>query len=1010
MLHPRLTALALVLVTSALPNTAAAQDNSDGWRTIEFETTEVTAADVAVSPEGQWLIFTILGHLFQLPVEGGDAEQLTFGPYYDSEPVFSPDGSRIAFVSDRDGSEGNVFVLDLASGQITQASHESSVGRPTWTPDGQAIVYLRFTREARDSYRRGSVLGPIPSVVRRVVLRSGEAETLSTPPRRFRSVFYLPDGRLAWTVVERERGAAAIPWGRRQSPRGITRIEVMSPEGTVSTLRTVAGYADPVSASPTGEGLYFRRSPLTWDVWLPDPDNLIFVPLPDGADRRIAELARLRGWNPRFAVGPNDESLYVGSAGQLWKIELPSGTRVRIPFSARVTLEIQDPMPPVKPALPLVARAAPPRTILQPRLSPDGRRLVFGAAGDLWQQPLDGGPAQRLLDGTGLKREPAFSPDGRKLAFVQVEYGKGQVSEVRVFDFGTRQAHTVGSGWGPTWSPDGERLVFVDESDRLVVVHLSDGRTEELLTETGFGEIWSVQFSPDGQSLYFLANGTTLYCLPLGGNGTPEPVTQLPQLWRAVVSPDGKQVALQRNLMTIWVASLGAEPVREQHLRQFSTEGGYSFAFSPDGSALIYASGNRVWRHPLTGGERQEIPIRLELPRSTPPPLLLRRVRVLDFAAGGFGGETSVFIEEGRIRWIGSELGRQLPRQIITVDAAGRFAIPGLFDMHVHAAEVNQAAFLAYGVTSVRNMGGPLRRLNELVDRGEVTDDPIPRYFHSGDTFQGRIYGRGRIATEDEARTYVHRWKRRGVHFIKVYNTLSWPLQRAVAEEARRQKLPVVGHGTNVQEITRSVTLGYAVLEHMSEGDRVYDDVLQLLAAAGTRWDPTLTIVGSVLLLRQEPERVADPKLRAFTSEPCIRAVQTARVLEAMDTEVLRGFWVKLLTSIRAAHRRGIKLQAGTDVRGGEWLCFDGLLLHWELEFFVQAGIPPLEVLRIATQEAAAAVGAGDDLGTLEVGKLADIVLLDANPLDDIKNTQTIWRVIKGGWVFDPEKLRPERN
>ncbi len=88
-------------------------------RTIEFETTEVTAADVALSPDGQWLIFTILGHLFRLPVEGGTAEQLTFGPYYDSEPVFSPDGTRVAFVSDRDGSEGNVFALELATGQVT---------------------------------------------------------------------------------------------------------------------------------------------------------------------------------------------------------------------------------------------------------------------------------------------------------------------------------------------------------------------------------------------------------------------------------------------------------------------------------------------------------------------------------------------------------------------------------------------------------------------------------------------------------------------------------------------------------------------------------------------------------------------------------------------------------------------------------------------------------------------------------------------------------------------------
>ena len=115
---------------------------------------------------------------------------------------------------------------------------------------------------------------------------------------------------------------------------------------------------------------------------------------------------------------------------------------------------------------------------------------------------------------------------------------------------------------------------------------------------------------------------------------------------------------------------------------------------------------------------------------------------------------------------------------------------------------------------------------------------------------------------------------------------------------------------------------------------------------------------------------------------------------------------MELLASIRAAHRRGVKLQVRTDVIRSRPVFF-GSSVHWELEHFVDAGIPPLEVLRIATQAGAAAVGAEDHLGTLEVGKLGDIVLLDANPLEDIKNTQTIWRVVKGGWVFDPEELRP---
>ncbi|MDA2931473.1 amidohydrolase family protein [Acidobacteria bacterium AH-259-O06] len=117
-----------------------------------------------------------------------------------------------------------------------------------------------------------------------------------------------------------------------------------------------------------------------------------------------------------------------------------------------------------------------------------------------------------------------------------------------------------------------------------------------------------------------------------------------------------------------------------------------------------------------------------------------------------------------------------------------------------------------------------------------------------------------------------------------------------------------------------------------------------------------------------------------------------------------RPVWEEQLAGIRAAHHVGVKLQVRTDAPSS---AFFGASLHCEMEHFVQAGLMPLEVLRIATQQAAEAVGADDRLGMLEPGKLADLVLLDASPLDDIKNTQTIWRAIKGGWVFDPEKLRP---
>ncbi len=443
--------------------------------------------------------------------------------------------------------------------------------------------------------------------------------------------------------------------------------------------------------------------------------------------------------------------------------------------------------------------------------------------------------------------------------------------------------------------------------------------------------------------------------------------------------------------------------------------GGQTFSFTPDGSAVIYAQGDRVWRHPLTGDDRIEIPIRLELARPVPPPVLIRDVNVLDFNSGGFRGESSVLIEDGRIRWIDSEGERSPPPGSAILDGGGRFAIPGLFDMHVHTESTGayQEALLAYGVTSVRDTGAPLPLLGALADRGEFTPNPVPRYFYSGDSFEGVQpdpvpHHKVRPTLPEEARRYVRLWGRMGASFIKVHPPISWPLQRLVADEARTLGLPVVGHGNRLEEMIKSVTLGYWSREHGPNAG-VYEDLLQLFATVGTRMTPTLNIFwGSAIRSRRDRKQFTDPKLQAFIPEWWNLTGLTP--IWSIDSPLMSGLWAEQLAAVRSAYEAGVALQIGSDAENGVRRRYHGVSLHWELENFVEASIPPLEVLRIATQEAAVAVGAEDDLGTLEVGKLADIVLLDANPLEDIKNTQTIWRVIKGGWVFDPEKLRPPQS
>jgi hypothetical protein len=138
--------LAIALPVAVAPARAQGVENPP-TRTIRIATKEVTDPDVAVSSDGRWLVFTALGHLVQLPAAGGATKQLTSGPFYDSAPAISPDGTRVAFISDRKvSSQGNVFVLDIASGQIRQVTDEFWVDRPVWSPDGKSLAFLSYQR------------------------------------------------------------------------------------------------------------------------------------------------------------------------------------------------------------------------------------------------------------------------------------------------------------------------------------------------------------------------------------------------------------------------------------------------------------------------------------------------------------------------------------------------------------------------------------------------------------------------------------------------------------------------------------------------------------------------------------------------------------------------------------------------------------------------------------------------------------------------------------------------
>ena len=993
--------------TSVQPGAATpvlAQDPQNRpTRSIKISTKEVTDPDVGVSSDGSWLVFTALGHLFQLLTKGGVAKQLTFGPYYDSAPAISPDGTRVSFISDRDvSSQGNVFVLDLASGQIHQLTNEAWVDRPVWSPDGKTLVFLSY--QITGPAGNFKFVGPMTmnTQVRRIRLSDNALETL-TEPGFVAAASFLANGQPVWSVLAMET---------KETP-AMSQLKVSNEKGDVTTALTVEGVVDYIAADPGDpRGIYLRlyksASPMAGIV--PQPEYFAYVRLPHSGEATVkgllvrptdltqavesrgpgtrVYLSQLANPKPRPLFGAAKDAIYFGEKGKLWRIDAATGKRDEVKFSAEISFEFY-------PGSPLPAysekRSASPTSILTPRLTPDGKSVIFTAAGYLWRQPVSGSVAQRSLDTSGFEWGPAaLSPDGKRLAY---QLSEGETQQLRILDLATGQSSTLISEdrtgrYEPAWGPDGTKLVYTyfepsagPLKPKMPCVYLADlvsGKQQKLVEGSPRWQP-AAQFSGDGKWVYFTANGQ-VHRYPTETTGPSEPITALTAFAaNGKVSPDGKWLAFRRN-DEIWVAPLTSQPIKEETPFRFSPLGGHNFSFTPDGASLIYSTGGDVWLHPLKDGGQRQVPIQLKLSTEPPPPVLLRNVRILDFKTGGFTEDTSLLIEDGRIKWIGTEASHALPGDLKVVDGGGRFAIPGLFDMHTHTAtpihsqsarDVSQMElWIAYGVTSVADMGSDAGTLQAWADRRNGFGAPVPRVFHYGSMIEatpfiwgGSAYG----ASNEQLRDIVHLEKKEGVVGVKSYFTLSWPLHRALASEAFKQGLPVSAHGLFSEEIVRGALIGHAMKAHMLPVNVYYDDLLQLLAATGTYWTPTLAVVFG-LFPDGSPLRMA------------------------------------MIAELKRAYQAGVPLLAGTDSLNPKDNY--GQSLHAELQYFVRAGISPIEVLHIATQRSASAVGAGDLLGSLEPGKVADVVLLDANPLDDIANTLTTWRVVVGGRVFaEPQPL-----
>jgi imidazolonepropionase-like amidohydrolase len=421
--------------------------------------------------------------------------------------------------------------------------------------------------------------------------------------------------------------------------------------------------------------------------------------------------------------------------------------------------------------------------------------------------------------------------------------------------------------------------------------------------------------------------------------------------------------------------------------------------------------------------------------------LVLNNVTVVDVRTGTLQPEQTVILERNHIFSVGPGKSAKYPRNAPSVNCRGLFLIPGLWDMHVHlvfgdwfpdAQEISLPLFVANGVTGVRDMGSELDIVQNWRNEIEAGRLIGPRIFTSGPMLDGpkpRFPSSVAIATPEDAHRAVADLKRRGADFIKLQSLIPRDAVFAIAEEAKKQEIPFEGHVPDSVRASEMSEAGMKSFEHLIgifEGSSPAEDEFLKGNKTEGRFlathDPTRAAALAAILAKNQtwqcPTLVWERggnliDVSDFSKDGRVKYVPASwrnKTWKRFTEEITKGYGTddlatrkkfieKELEVVGMLHKAGVPFLAGTDTPAGVHI-FPGYSLHEELQRFVAAGFTPLEALQTATINPARFFGIEDQAGTIEKGKFADLLLLSANPLEDIANTQKIAAVIVNGQYF----------